>query len=88
MGYGLKDDLSGLSVEKPIFGDVEPRFDTWVGYERAITNKVDWRIQLNVRNVGKDVSLTPISANPNGTIAAQRISEGMTWSVTNTFSFK
>ncbi|MEQ9824173.1 MAG: hypothetical protein ABQ298_07300 [Puniceicoccaceae bacterium] len=48
---------------------------------------MDWRIQVNLRNVGEDVSLTPISANPDGSIAAQRITEGMTWAVTNTFRF-
>lgn len=87
LGYGLKDDKSGLDVNKPIYGDVETRVDLWVGYERAITDKVDWRIQVNLRNVGEDVSLTPISANPDGSIAAQRITEGMTWAVTNTFRF-
>lgn len=87
LGYGLKDDNSGLSVEKPIYGDVESHIDMWIGYEREVTDKVDWRIQVNVRNVGEDVGLTPISANPNGTIAAQRITEGMAWSVTNTFRF-
>ena len=87
LGYGLKDDESGLSVDKPIYGDVESHVDMWLGYERELTDKVNWRIQVNVRNVGEDVGLTPISANPDGTIAAQRITEGMAWSVTNTFRF-
>lgn len=87
LGYGLKDDESGLDVEKPIYGDTETRIDAWIGYEKSLSKKVDWRIQINFRNIGEDVSLTPISANPNGTIAAQRITEGMTWSVTNTFRF-
>jgi len=87
LGYGLKDDESGLDVNKPIYGDVETRLDMWFGYERKLTDKVNWRIQVNLRNVGEDVSLTPISANPDGTIAAQRITEGMTWAVTNTFRF-
>jgi len=87
LGYGLKDDKSGLSVDKPIYGDVDSHVDMWVGYERELTNKVDWRIQINVRNIGEDVGLTPISANPDGSFAAQRITEGMGWSVTNTFRF-
>jgi len=87
LGYGLKDDKSGLDVEKPLYGDNETHFDLWLGYERAVSDKVNWRIQLNVRNVGEDVGLTPISANPDGTYAAQRITEGMAWSVTNTFRF-
>jgi len=87
LGYGFKDDLSGLSVEKPIYGDTETNVDLWAGYERSLTEKIDWRIQLNLRNVGQDVGLTPISANPDGSPAAQRITEGMTWTISNTFSF-
>jgi hypothetical protein len=87
LGYGMKDDLSGLDVQKPIHGDTEANFDLWAGYERPVTDKVTWRVQLNLRNVGKDVGLTPISANPDGSPAAQRITEGMTWALTNTFRF-
>ncbi len=87
LGYGLKDDNSGLSVNNPIYGEDETHFDLWLGYERAITDKVDWRIQFNVRNAFEDVGLVPISANPDGSYAAQRIAEGQSWSVTNTFRF-
>jgi hypothetical protein len=87
LGYRLKSDLSGLDVEQPIFGETENHFDLWVGYDRKISEKIKWRIQLNLRNVGESKGLTPISANPDGTIAVQRITEGMSWSLTNTFSF-
>jgi len=87
LGYGFKDDLSGLSVEKPIYGESESHVDMWLGYERELTDKVGWRVQVNIRNVGEDVGLTPISANPDGSVATQRITEGMAWSVTNTFRF-
>lgn len=87
LGYGLKGDLTGLDVEKPIFGDSENHFDIWVGYDRKISEKIKWRIQLNMRNVGESKGLTPISANPDGTIAVQRITEGMSWALTNTFEF-
>jgi outer membrane receptor protein involved in Fe transport len=87
LGYGLKTDKSGLDVQKPLFGKSEDHVDLWVGYERKLTKAVKWRIQLNLRNVGESEGLTPISINPDGVIAAQRITEGMSWSVTNTFSF-
>lgn len=87
LGYGFKDDLSGLSVEKPIYGEKEGKVDLWFGYNRAITDKIDWRIQLNLRNVGQSNDLVPVSANPDGSVAAVRIVEGMTWALTNTFSF-
>jgi outer membrane receptor protein involved in Fe transport len=87
LGYGLKDDNSGQDVTKPLFGDTEEHFDLWAGYERKLSKGIKWRIQLNLRNVGENVGLTPISINPDGVIAAQRINEGMSWAVTNTFSF-
>ncbi len=87
LGYGLKDDASGLDVTKPIHGDSEEHFDLWIGYNRKLTSKLSWRIQLNLRNVGESVGLTPISVNPDGVVAAQRITEGMSWTLTNTFSF-
>lgn len=87
LGYGLKSDLTGLDVEKPIFGESENHFDLWVGYDRKLSDRINWRIQLNLRNVGESKGLTPISANPDGTIAVRRITEGMSWALTNTFSF-
>ena len=87
LGYGLKNDNSGLDVQKPLYGETEEHLDLWVGYQRKLTEKIAWRIQLNLRNVGEDVDLMPISVNPDGVIAAQRITEGMGWSVTNSFMF-
>ncbi len=87
LGYGLKDDFSGLDVRKPMFGETEEHLDLWLGYQRKITSKLSWRIQLNLRNVGEKVGLTPISVNPDGEIAAQRITEGMSWTLSNSFMF-
>lgn len=87
LGYGLKNDKSGLDVNKPLFGDSDEHFDMWVGYQREISRGITWRIQVNLRNVGESEGLTPISVNPDGVVAAQRITDGMSWAVTNTFSF-
>ncbi|MDX2185968.1 MAG: TonB-dependent receptor plug domain-containing protein [Opitutaceae bacterium] len=87
LGYGLKADKSGLDVMKPLKGPSETSIDFWTGYSRKLTSAIDWKIQLNLRNVGQKVSLTPVSINPDGSYAAQRIREGMVWQLTNTFSF-
>jgi outer membrane receptor protein involved in Fe transport len=87
LGYGLKGDKSGLDVTKPMFGKSEDHLDLWVGYQHKIRKDITWRIQLNLRNVGETEGLTPISINPDGVIAAQRITEGMAWTVTNSFTF-
>lgn len=87
LGYGLKSDKTGLDVQKPMFGKSEDHLDLWIGYQRKLRKDITWRIQLNMRNVGESEGLTPISINPDGVIAAQRITEGMSWSVTNSFMF-
>ncbi|HEU5078842.1 MAG TPA: TonB-dependent receptor plug domain-containing protein [Opitutaceae bacterium] len=86
LGYGLTAD-ENIDVNKVYKGEAETYFDFWVGYTRKLTRKMDWRIQLNLRDVGKKASLLPISVEPNGDVAAYRIREGMTWQVTNSLSF-
>ena len=94
LGYRLKaDPIVGdpnnvvYDVNAPIYGSAQSAVDLWVGYQRKLTDKISWQIQLNLRNVGQKTRLTPISVEPDGTPAAQRIMEGMAWQLTNTFSF-
>jgi hypothetical protein len=44
-------------------------------------------VQLNVRNLGVNRKLIPVAAQPDGSIAAYRIAEPMTWTLTNRFEF-
>lgn len=92
LGYRLLKDSAGkdtqsINVNDPMYGSTSSHFDLWVGYGRDITPKVNWRIQLNVRNVLEADKLVPVSKNPDGTLALARIQEGMSWQITNTFSF-
>ncbi len=88
LGYRLDPTETKLDVTNPIEGGAEANLDLWFGYQREIVDgKIDWRIQLNLRNVGEDYRLIPVSVNPDGSMAAGRIAEGTTWELTNTFSF-
>ncbi len=87
MRYGYDEDEGALDVSQPIYGPSEDHFDAWVGYGRRILGKYDWRLQLNVRNIGESDHLVPISYQPNGAPALSRIQEGMTWAVTNSIRF-
>lgn len=87
LGYALNADRDNLDVNKPYWTDAQDSIDFWAGYERNVTRKVRWRIQVNLRDVGENPHLTPISVQPDGTPAQFRIEEGMTWTLTNTFSF-
>ncbi len=87
LGYALNAAQDNLDVEKPYWGKSQDAVDLWAGYERKVSQKITWRIQLNLRNVGDSAHLQPISVQPDGSPAGFRIEEGMTWQLTNTFSF-
>ncbi len=76
-----------FDLNNPIFAPSEDGIDLWASYERELTDKIDWRVQLNVRNVGKGDELIPVSYNPNGSIAGLRIGPTQEWFISNTFSF-
>ncbi|HLP09466.1 MAG TPA: TonB-dependent receptor plug domain-containing protein [Opitutaceae bacterium] len=76
-----------IDLSKPIKGPSETNYDAWISYERRLTEKINWSIQLNVNNLFAKKSMIPITANPDGTIAQVRIPGDTTWSLRNTFSF-
>jgi hypothetical protein len=80
--------LASFDLTKPYFGPSEAAFDLWFSYERKLSQKLNWRIQLNVYNIGQNDKLIPISVEPDGhTWAAARIAPVQEWQLTNTFSF-
>ena len=87
IGYALNKTLDNLDVDKPYWGSSHDYIDLWAGYQYNITPKINWRIQLNVRELGKKANLIPISVQPDGSPAQFRINEGQSWTLTNTFSF-
>jgi len=96
LGYAFKRNdanaIVGLDPAKPYKGPSEDHVDIWVGYSKKVTKDVNWRIQLNVRNVGESKHLVAFAMNPANEVkdmtpAYYRIAEGMTWMLTNTFEF-
>jgi len=94
LGYGIY--LAEISpgqklwlsdVKQPLYGKSETYFDLWVGYEHKLTSSINWRLQLNVRNVGENTKLIPITKQPNGDVAQARIQEGQTFLLTTKFGF-
>ena len=80
--------LASFDLTKPYYGPSEDAVDLWVSYERKITDKVNWRIQANIRNLGQKDGLIPISVQPDGTTwASARVQPVQEWFVTNTFAF-
>jgi len=87
IGYGLNAKKDNLDINKPYWGPRYDWVDLWAGYERKLSSKINWRLQLNVRNVGKSPYLQPISVQPDGSPGQYRIQEGQVWTVSNTFTF-
>jgi hypothetical protein len=93
IGYPVIPDpknpsLASFDLTKPYYGPSEDAFDCWLSYEHKLSDKIGWKIQLNVRNAfGKD-KVIPISVEPDGkTWASVRVAPNQDWFVTNTFSF-
>jgi len=93
LGYGIHQaDVYGeqawiSDVNQPLYGPTDEHFDAWIGYEHALTSKIRWDLQLNVRNVGEKVGLVPITLDPDGTVAQSRIQNGQNYQLTLKFSF-
>jgi hypothetical protein len=81
----------GSDLSHPIKGPAETYFDLWVGYHHKLTNKLEWRIQLNADNVFKHNGLIPVTLqgpiNGAETPATYRIAPVQTFTLTNTVTF-
>lgn len=86
IGYPVKPDGT-YDISKPYYGPPETGLDLWVSYERKVSARINWKVQLNVRNVGAKDGLIPITVEPDGTWAAARIKPTQEWFLTNSFSF-
>jgi len=90
IGYPLTttdDGTTTFDLAHPYRGEARTNYDLWISYERALTDKVGWKLQLNIMNAFAKNELIPISTQPDGTPAAVRIAPAMTWEITSTFTF-
>lgn len=87
-GFPLNSAQNGYDVDDPYYGAKEGYVDLWAGYQfKIFDEKVNWRIQLNVRNILGQNDLIPITVQPDGTPGTYRIPEPTTFTLTNTFEF-
>ncbi len=87
--YYMFDEFSNVVpyLDEPIMSDSNERIDLNVNYKLDLNDRIDWKVQLNVFNVFGNNELRPVYANPDGSIATYRIQEGLSWRITNTFTF-
>ena len=87
LGYELLPDKTAIDVTKPLYGPTDSHVDLWVGYKRKISPRINWRIQVNLRNVGENTRLVPVTLQPDGSPGYSRIQGGTEYQLTNTFEF-
>jgi hypothetical protein len=75
-------------LTKPIFTPAIDSIDLFASYRRKIfSDKVNMRIQVNVRDVMENGGLQAVVFNQDGSPAQYRIKDPRTWFVTTTFDF-
>ncbi|AWI09584.1 TonB-dependent receptor plug domain-containing protein [Ereboglobus luteus] len=81
-------------VKNPFMGPSLTTFDAWLSYRRKIWKGIEWKIQLNIRNLFNKNLFIPVKANPvtlndinTYEVAAYRIGAERTYEITSTFSF-
>jgi hypothetical protein len=93
IGYPLIIDAgSGLStadLANPYFSKTELNGDAFVGYRKTklFRGKIDWSVQLNVRNIVGRKDLIVVTRDADGSAGVTRIPPERAWSLTNTFNF-
>jgi len=93
LGYGISEQqafgtLAWLDdVKQPLWSPTESHFDAWIGYSHKLNSKMDWRVQINLTNVGEKVHLVPISVEPDGSAAQSRIANGQQFNLTSSITF-
>ena len=98
------DGTYGINLDAPFYAPSNDSLDLWVSYRRKLSEKINWRIQLNVYNVGEKNRLVPLAAGVDytrissdspqpGEVVPMRatsyfIREGMNWQISTSFEFK
>lgn len=85
--YNSEFDEFIQDVTNPYYGPTDTKVDFWVSYKTKLTNKIDWRIQLNIRNLLDDDDLIPLGTQPDGTIARVYLPEPIKFELSSRFSF-
>jgi len=85
IGYPVANGVFDLAT--PYKGPINDSVDVFAGYERKITDRLKWRIQVNIRNLFANDALIPVNSEPDGTMATGKIPEPRTWEVTNSIKF-
>ena len=57
------DGANAINLDAPVYGPTNDAADFWISYRRKLTDRITWRIQLNVYDVFGKNRLIPVSAS-------------------------
>jgi hypothetical protein len=85
---GFPGVVNFIDPSRPAYDSGNYYTDLWVAYGRKIfSNKIGWKIQLNLINAFEGGHLQPIAVNFDGTPYAWRIVDPRQFVLSSTFSF-
>ena len=91
IGYPIIDhpELGPIrNIDSPVYGAADTKVDTWVRYRRVIfDDKVNWTLQLNIRNLLDEDDLVDVNLNFAGLANIVRFTEGRRLILSSTFDF-
>jgi hypothetical protein len=83
------DNLVIPDIENPWYNEEELNYDLTLAYRKKISDKINWTVQLNLRNLNNLDSdeLSTVRRQPNGKVARVRYDPPFQVLLTNTFRF-
>ena len=88
LGVDGLDEIGVVDVTQPLYGPSEENLDLWFNYSRKIfDDKVDWKIQLNIRNVLDNDDLIITQKSADDVPSRIRIMNPINFRLSSTFSF-
>ena len=91
IGYPTTRNADGsvnLDLDNPYYAPAETNVDAFVSYERRIwKNRIQWKVQLNVRNLIGDDTPIAIGVQPWGEVSTVRLAPERRWYLTQSFVF-
>src|SRR5690606_14010462 len=74
IGYAPRknaDGTSEINLDAPFYAPSNDFVDIWFSYQRKLTDRINWRIQLNIYNLFGENELVPVAAS----VDASRVPE-------------
>ncbi len=92
-GFEVEGPTNILNPDKPYYAPSYVNFGGWITYKRKLNNRIDMRLQLNIRNLLDENTIYPLitvdkrDGKHTPDVAVYTLKEPRTFQFTSTFSF-